>query len=230
MSTELIIFGIAISLACLGIVDLFLKAFYDKKQLKALILKGIASACFVTLGAITCFCGEFSLPKLLIFIGLCFGIVGDEVIHLCQLFPKYDSLAFIGGGSFFLVGHFLYIPALLLLGEVSVIAIIIYFIVAAIISLIYEKYRHFLKGNMKIPLALYLGFVTLMGAVAFGVFVERLTLGLGLFAVGGLLFTVSDNILFAFKLGERPKFLQNILLHAAYYLAQILIAWSIAYL
>ena len=148
MSLELIIFGIAISLACLGIVALFLKAFYDKKQLKALILKGLASTCFIVIGAMTCFYGEFSLPKLLIFIGLCFGIVGDEVIHLCQLFPKHDSLAFIGGGSFFLVGHFLYIPALLLLGGVSVVAIVVYFIIAFAISLVYEKHSHFLKGNL----------------------------------------------------------------------------------
>ena len=48
--------------------------------------------------------------------------------------------------------------------------------------------------------------------------------------LGGLLFTVSDNILFAYKLGEKPRFLQNIALHVAYYLAQFAIAFSIALL
>ena len=228
MSLEFIFFGCVLSLACLGFVAWFLKAFYDKTFAKALIIKGIASICFVTLGAVNCFCNGFSVSGLLIFIGLCLGIVGDEVIALCQVLPKYDSLAFIGGGSFFLVGHFLYIIALLLIGEVSLVAIAIYFVILAAISLVYERARKFLSGDMKIPLALYLAIVTMMGAVAFGLFVKRGTFGAGLFAIGGVLFTASDNILFAYKLGEKPKFLQNILLHGAYYVAQILIAWSIS--
>ena len=98
------------------------------------------------------------------------------------------------------------------------------------LGLVYNKYKKFLSGDMKVLLILYLGIVTFMGAVAFGVFVKRGSLGAGLFALGGALFTASDNILFAFKLGVKPRFIQNILLHAAYYLAQIVIAWSIAYI
>ena len=227
MSPE-IIFGCVLTLACLGFVALFLKAFYDQTFVKALIIKGIASICFVTLGAVNFFSSGFSVSGLLIFIGLCLGIVGDEVIALCQVVPKYDMQAFIGGGSFFLVGHFLYIIALLLIGEVSLVAVAVCFVILEAISLMYERQRKFLSGDIKIPLALYLAIVTMMGAVAFGLFVKRGTLGAGLFAIGGVLFTASDNILFAYKLGEKPKFLQNILLHIAYYLAQLLIAWSIA--
>ena len=98
------------------------------------------------------------------------------------------------------------------------------------LSLVYEKYRKFLLGDMKIPLSLYLGIVIFMAAAAIGVFFNRFTLGAGFFALGGILFAVSDNILFAYKLGEKPRFLQNVALHAAYYIAQILIAFSIAWL
>ena len=230
MTLDFIVLGIFLTLLSAGIVSLFMLAFYKNTQIKALVLKGVASLCFVILGAITCFSGELSPTKLMIFIALIFGLVGDEVIHLCQIFPSHDSLAFIGGGLFFLVGHLLYIPALLMLGGANWIAIIVSFVIMVAISLLYEKQRRFLKGEMKIPLALYLGIVTFMGAVAVGSFFGRLTLGTGLFAVGGVLFTLSDNILFAYKLGEKPKFLQNTLLHVAYYSAQLLIAWSIAYL
>ena len=96
--------------------------------------------------------------------------------------------------------------------------------------LIYERKRRFLHGEMKLPLALYLGIVTFVGALAVGLLNARITLGAGMFAVGGLLFTTSDNILFAYKLGEKPRFLQNIALHITYYLAQLLIAWSIAWI
>jgi uncharacterized membrane protein YhhN len=228
MTTPLIIFGIILSAICAGFIALFLKAFYDKPFVKSLVFKGIASACFVILGAITCFTGEISITKLLIFIGLCFGLVGDEVIHLCQGFPERDSLAFIGGGLFFLVGHLLYIPALLLLGGVNWISVLIAFAVLVSLRLVYAGRRRFLSGEMKIPLALYLGIVSFMACVAIGAFTERLTVGTGLFAVGGVLFALSDNILFAYKMGEKPRFVQNVLLHAAYYIAQILIAWSLA--
>ena len=76
----------------------------------------------------------------------------------------------------------------------------------------------------------YLAAVAFMAATAIGAFFGRFTLGAGLFAAGGLLFTASDNILFAYKYGENPRFIQNILLHVFYYAAQILIAWSIAFI
>jgi uncharacterized membrane protein YhhN len=230
MSPALIGIGFVLVLICAATLYLFLKAFYEKKQVHALIFKGISSLCFIIIGAMTCFSGQVSLSGILIFIGLCFGLVGDEVIHLCQIYPKHDSLAFIGGGSFFLVGHILYIPALLLLGEVSWISVAIAFILMFGGGLVYERQRRFLRNEMKVPLALYLGIVTLMGAVAIGVFVMRGSLGTALFAIGGMLFPLSDNILFAYKLGEKPKFVQNVALHLAYYIAQILIAWSIAWL
>ena len=229
MSAELVLFSFVLFIACAGTVALFLRDYYRQKQLRALIFKGTASLCFLGIGAISCFSGSLTPSSILIFVGLCFGLVGDEVIHLCQLFPERDTLFFVGGGSLFLVGHLLYIPALLLCG-VNWIGVAISFTVMVTLGLIYERKRSFLNGKMKIPLALYLGIVSFMGAVAVGAFVERLTLGAGLFALGGVLFTLSDNILFAYKLGKNPKFIQNILLHAAYYSAQLLIAVSIAYL
>ena len=80
---------------------------------------------------------------------------------------------------------------------------------------------------MKYSLMLYICVVIFMAATAIGVFFKQLTVGAGLFALGGILFAASDNILFAYKLSENPKFKQNIALHVAYYLAQIAIAFSI---
>lgn len=230
MLLELIIFGLLLVLICAGFATLFLRAFYYKSFTKALILKAAASICFVILGAISAFSGELSATKLLIFIGLCFGIVGDEVIALCQVFPKYDIQAFIGGGSFFFVGHVLYIIALLLLGDTSWLTLIAAFLIASTISAAYTKRKGSLIPEMKTTLTLYLSVVVFVAATAMGAFFGRFTLGTGLFAVGGLLFAASDNILFAYKFGEKPQFVQNVLLHVFYYSAQLLIAWSIAYL
>jgi uncharacterized membrane protein YhhN len=103
-------------------------------------------------------------------------------------------------------------------------------VVIAIFSTIYSKHKQSVSGDMKIPLILYLGIVIFMAALAIGIFTNKITIGTGMFAVGGTLFAISDNVLFAYKLGKNSRFSQNILLHIAYYLAQILIALSICWL
>ena len=227
MTPELMLAGFLLVPICGVFVALFLMAFHRGKFNHALFFKGVASLCFVILGIVGLLTSEPSITSTLIFIGLCFGIVGDEVIALCQNLPKYDMQFFLGGGSFFVVGHILYIIALFSSGELSVVALIVSFVVLATLSMIYERYRKFYKGSMKYSLMLYICVVIFMAATAIGVFFKQLTVGAGLFALGGILFAVSDNILFAYKLSENPKFKQNIALHVAYYLAQIAIAFSI---
>lgn len=230
MSLELVVLGIILMVICAGFVTLFLRAFYQERFTKALIFKGIASMCFVIFGAVGCFTNPLTASTVIIFIGLCFGIFGDEVIALCQVYPRYDKQAFIGGGSLFLVGHVLYIVSLFLLGKISWIALIISAVLIVALGGFYEKRRKFLTADMKAPLTIYLGIVVFVTALAIGVFVKQGIAVAGLLAIGGALFTVSDNILFAYKLGENPKFKQNVVLHVAYYLAQFAIAWSILFL
>ena len=227
MTPELMLAGFLLVPICGVFFTLFLMAFYRGKFNHALLFQGVASLCFIILGIVGLLTSEPSITSTLIFIGLCFGIVGDEVIALCQNFPKYDMQFFLGGGSFFVVGHILYIIALFSSGELSAVALIVSFVVLATFSMIYERYRKFYKGSMKYSLMLYICVVIFMAATAIGVFFKQLTVGAGLFALGGILFAVSDNILFAYKLSENPKFKQNIALHVAYYLAQIAIAFSI---
>lgn len=50
-----------------------------------------------------------------------------------------------------------------------------------------------------------------------------------LFAVGGVMFPISDSILSAYSFGPDNHFGLNIGVHATYYLAQICIAWSLAF-
>ena len=50
-----------------------------------------------------------------------------------------------------------------------------------------------------------------------------------LFAVGGVMFPISDSILSAYSFGPDKHFGLNIGVHATYYLAQICIAWSLAF-
>lgn len=228
MTFELIALGLLLMMVCSALVLAFLRAFYNKSFKKALLYKGLASACFVIFGALNFIIGEFSLTKLIILLGLCFGIVGDEIIALCQVYPKKDLICFFGGGIFFAIGHALYIFAMIFMNGPNWIAVVISLISIALISLFYESKRRFLVGEIKNSLKLYIAVVILFASVGVATFLKNGNAAGALLAVGGVLFVLSDNVLFAFKFGKNPRFIQNIILHIAYYLAQFAIAWSIA--
>ena len=227
MHFETLILALILMAICSFFVTLFLKAFYHKKFKSALLYKGLASLCFVIFGAVNFFTTEFSFITLIIFVGLCWGIIGDEIIAVCQIHPKHDTLFFLGGGACFIVGHILYVLAMFLLGEPNIIALIIAFVSIVVLCVVYERRRKFLIGKMKKSLMLYICIVIFFSAIGIATFIRRGTMGSALFALGGALFAISDNILFAFKFGARPRYYQNVALHVAYYLAQFMIAWSI---
>ena len=83
---------------------------------------------------------------------------------------------------------------------------------------------------MKNSLKLYIGIVILFAAMGIATFLKHGTLATACIALGGILFTVSDNILFAFKFSSRPRYRQNVALHIAYYLAQFALAFSILFI
>ena len=66
-----------------------------------------------------------------------------------------------------------------------------------------------------------------MGAVTVSAFAAEPGPGLLLFALGGICFGVSDNVLLAYCYGNSRTWNKNILVHVTYYAAQLLIAWSI---
>lgn len=228
MKFEIVILGFFLMLLCAGIIALFLKAFYDRQFKKAILFKGIASLCFVAFGAAAFAFNEFSWIRLIVFVGLCFGLIGDEILALCQIYPRSDKQHFIGGGVFFIVGHLAYILSMLLMDGPNLIAAVIAFVALVLLSFAYNKRDKFFVVDVKDSLILYICIVVLFSAVGIATFLKQGTLGSALLALGGIMFVISDNLLFAYKYGVNSKFMQNIVLHVAYYLAQFFIAWSIS--
>ena len=228
MKPEILACSLSLLVLCAGLVTLFLRAFYKLRFTKALVFKGLSSLCFIALGVICFVTGDYSLPKILILIGLCLGIIGDEILSLCQIYPSHDSVHFIGGGTFFIVGHLFYMAAMIISGSISWIALVIAYAIILTISFLYESKNRFYVGEMKVSLRIYMCVVVLFAAFGVAFFIGQPSLGRLFVALGGLLFAVSDNILFAYKLHDNTRFDRNIALHVAYYLAQMLIACSIA--
>ena len=228
MKPEILACALSLLILCAALVTLFLRAFYKVKFTKALIFKGLSSLCFIALGVICFVTGDYSLPKILILIGLCFGIIGDEILALCPIYPAHDSVHLIGGGVFFIVGHLFYMTAMIISGSISWGALLIAYAIILTLSFLYESKNRFYVGEMKVSLRIYMCVVVLFAAFGVAFFVGQPSLGRLFVALGGLLFAVSDNILFAYKLHDNTRFDRNITLHVAYYLAQMLIACSIA--
>ena len=208
----------------------FIRTEYAGEMAKATLLKGIASAFFVLLGLI-CFLNVQTATGRLIFIGLILGLVGDVFLNLRNQFEGAKSRAVFAVGILaFLSGHFLYIAALIrqtaaiLLPAVILTAVLS----AAAIPPLMKRITAPSKG-LKIFGYAYLVIVIAMFSCA-----SSLLFKLGahvitvLFAIGGLLFMVSDFIMIYYSFGKKVRPLRAINL-ITYYIAQLLIALSILF-
>ena len=197
-----------------------------KKYVPAVALKGTASLFFVLLGALALPLATLPTFAKVVVAGLIFGLIGDVCLNLRFVLENAGKKIFLGGILAFLIGHILYLVALIPLCEKVWVWLIVG--VAVAIALLYWILTSVeAEKAFKIFGVVYIGAVVLMTAVAVGVFRTRQTPGALLYMVGAVLFTLSDIILIfnTFtkdgKAWMRPA---NLLL---YYLGQLFIALSI---
>lgn len=194
-----------------------------KDYRRAFAYKGTAGLCFVVLGLLGTDAnirsmlgtgGAAPAGAWLVAAGLIFGLLGDQLLALRFICVNKKTQFFAAGAASFAVGHVLYIIALshrapgILLGGLAI------GFVALALSGVYNYRKDTNAGNMQVPGMIYMAVVAFMGA----------------FAVGGVLFIISDNILCAYSFGSERRFGANIGIHATYYAAQLLIAWSIFFM
>ena len=89
---------------CLLLAGGFLTAERRNQPRLALLLKGLASLCFVALGLL---CGGWGLVSA----GLGLGCIADVVLGLRKLFKSRRTLFFLAGSVVFLCGHLAYLAA-----------------------------------------------------------------------------------------------------------------------
>ena len=157
-------------------------------------------------------------------------MLGDQLLALRFICVNKKTQFFAAGAASFAVGHVLYIIALshrapgILLGGLAI------GFVALALSGVYNYRKDTNAGNMQVPGMIYMAVVAFMGALAISVAIHAPGVSTLLFAVGGVLFIISDNILCAYSFGSERRFGANIGIHATYYAAQLLIAWSIFFM
>ena len=213
------------SILCLCLAALFIWTEKKENYMGAVILKGLASLCFVFVGVMAGNGGQ--LAKLIV-TGLLLGCIADVLLNLRWVFPKKGQLIFLVGILVFLGGHVVYLAAVLPMADNWAVCVVVGVVLTALLmKWIFSKITA--KKAFKIFGVFYLGAIMLLNCVAVSNLVSAPSAFTGLFAVGALLFLISDIVLILNTFGPKSKFSLRVTNLSLYYIGQLLIAWSMLF-
>ena len=208
---------------CAVLAGFFLYRESRKQYVSAVILKGLASLCFVMIGIL--YSPGTHMAKLIV-CGLIIGCIADVLLNLRIVFKKKGQLIFLVGILVFLSGHILYLAAVLPLSSHKLLCVILGIVLTALLMVwIFKQITA--KPAFKIFGVVYLGAIMLLNCVAIGNLISAPSAFTALFAVGAILFLVSDIVLILNTFG--PEFKQSLRNTniSLYYAGQLLIAISL---
>lgn len=213
---------------CLAVMCVYIYFELKKNYVVAVILKGTASLLFVCLGfwcSRTTSNTDFSK---LVRAGLLFGFVADVLLNLRFLFENKGKIVFLVGILVFLAGHIFYLCALIPTVNSIIPPIIVgVLLTAAILKWIFTKIEAELA--FKIFGVFYIGAIVIMNCFAYDNLIINPTTRYILFAIGAVLFLLSDIILILNTFGKETKSSLRIANLVLYYCGQILIACSLMF-
>lgn len=216
------------SLGCAFFGHLYMRATRRKDYKNAFWRKGLAGLCFIGAGvclALGCADRRFAAW---VVAGLCCGLLGDQLLALrfeiCR--DKHD-LVFALGALAFSVGHVFYLLALYGRDAGLLRPSLPPLVLGMALSAVYARVRHIDPGKFRAAGIVYIGLVVFMAATACALAARSFSVGTLLFAVGGVCFAVSDNLLCARSFGGARSESVNSAIHITYYAAQLLFAWSL---
>ncbi len=211
---------IPICLVCAGLL-----LWYEdrKKYALTVILKGLASLCFVVLGLLTS--PGTQMAKLIV-TGLIFGCIADVLLNLRWIAKDKGKLVFLIGILVFLGGHIFYLAAILRICTSKLICFVIGTVLtAALMIWIFRQITA--EKAFKIFGVVYIGAIVIMNTVSFGNLFTAPSAFTGIFAGGAFLFLISDIVLILNTFGRESKMSLRITNLGLYYIGQILIAISL---
>ena len=211
---------------CLCLAAVFLWQESKKNYVPAVVLKGAASACFVILG---CLLSPGTGAAKLIVTGLLLGCVADVLLNLRYVFVKKGQLVFLVGILVFLTGHIFYLAAILRGGRHWLVCTVLGVVLTALL-MVWIFRRITAKTAFKVFGVVYIGAIMLLNTVAVGNLIASPSAFTAIFAVGALLFLISDIVLILNTFGKQTKQSLRVTNISLYYVGQLLIALSLAFL
>lgn len=211
---------------CAILARFFLKKESEGQYVQAVILKGLASLCFVAIGSM---CSPGGQVAKLVMTGLIIGMVADVLLNLRMIFEKKGQLIFLVGILVFLTGHIMYLAAVLPLCPYKLACIIIGIVLTALL-MVWIFRRVTAKPAFKIFGVVYIGAIMLLNCVAIGNVIASQSPFNCIFAAGAALFLISDIVLILNTFGSEFKQSLRTTNISLYYAGQVLIAFSLSLL
>lgn len=224
----------SLSLALVGIAlqAAFIQSDRSHRYGVAAVLKGLASLAFVLLGLWGSFqgvrAGGASMASSLVCLGLACGAVGD-VLHALRFVQPVKRVAthlFMSGAVSFFLGHVAYlgvlVPSCPMPGIPLLLAVVA---VAVAFAVLGPRIR--LRGARRLSGVIYLGAVVCVASFAIVGFLSQPSPSRLAFALGGILFAVSDTLLAINSFGGGSTTGRRVASLSTYYAAQLLIAGSL---
>lgn len=207
---------------CLAVMAIFISVEHKEKYVPAVLLKGIASLCFVALGYLGSKLCDDALFAKRILTGLILGLIADILLNLRFVFKKGKPV-FLVGILVFLSGHILYLLALIPHCPRLPLCIGIGVVLTALTMVWIFKQIEAAKA-FKIFGVFYIGAIMIMTVVAIGVEIASPSPRALVYAVGAVSFLISDIVLILNTFGSETKFSLRITNLSLYYVGQLLIA------
>lgn len=208
---------------------LFIMESYKRRSVRSILFKALASVCFVLLCMQCIRIRGQSEYAVLVFWGLVCGLLGDVLLALRFLWRRLHNLFLIAGTLAFFAGHILYILAILNLSPGAWQYAIPVSLIALGVAGFYSNANKVNAGKI-LPLGvIYIETVLFMASCALSGALLTSSRALFLFFIGGLCFSLSDNMLVVLSFGKNDNIYRNAVLHVLYYMAQIFIALSILF-
>ena len=211
---------------CLGLMALQIQREQRDRFFAAMLLKGLASLCFVLLGVLA---SSGAKPAGQIVAGLVLGCVADVLLSARYAFPKKGKIIFLVGILVFLAGHLVYLAAIIRLCEKPLLCAVVGVLLTAVLMK-WLFARITAEKVFKIFGIFYVGAITVMTCTAIGNLISEPSAFTGLFAAGAVLFLISDIVLILNTFGPANRFRLRILNLSLYYVGQLMIAASLLFL
>ena len=209
--------------ACCILTGAFLYQETKGRYVPAVILKGMASLCFVIIGTLGS--PGTHAAKLIVW-GLIIDAVGDILHGLRKVFKEKEQVLFLVGTLFFLAGHILYLIAVFpLSGNRLVCSVIGVILTGFLLAWIFKWIET--KPDLRIFCIVYIGTFVFLNCIAIGNMISSASFFTGLFAGGALLYLISDIILILNTFGAEFKQELRYTSIWLYYAGQLLIALSL---
>ena len=156
-------------------------------------------------------------------------MLGDLLLALRFLSKRLHNVWFVSGTLAFFIGHIFYVLAVLTAAPRAwTYAIPITLVALAVAG--YYSHAMEVKAGKIMPLGVvYIGCVIFVAACALTGALLSGSRALFLFFLGGLCFSLSDNMLVVLSFGKNDSPYRNAVLHVLYYMAQVFIALSILF-